>query len=733
MSLLSRFRFKRSENSNGPTRVRTPTVLQMEAVECGAASLRIVLGHFGRWVPLEELRVACDVSRDGTKASNIVRAAREYGMQAKGFRKDPTTIKRLRLPLIIHWNFNHFLVLEGFKKDRAYLSDPAHGRYTVTMDEFDQAFTGVALAIEPGENFQKTKESHSIIGSLLPRIRSSRAALSFIFLASLGLVVPGLVVPTFNTVFIDQYLVRRMSDWVVPLLLVMGLIMLMNAALTWLQQRYLLRLETKLAVGMSSGFLKHILRLPIEFFSHRSPGEIGSRVAINDRVANMIAGQVATTLLSVVTMVFYLALMLLYDVGLTLVCVLMAALNVAALLLVARKRVDGNRRLLQDHGKLLGVTMNGLRMIETIKASAAEGAYFTKWSGQFVKVINAQQELGSYTRMLNTVPPLLQSFATLAVLALGSLRVMDGEFTIGMLIAFQFLMGGFLSPVNRLVGVAGMLQEAEGDMNRLDDVLRHRQAPYLTNGTTSSHPASERAKLRGSLEVSGLKFGYSKLAPPLFDGFSMTLDPGSWVALVGTSGCGKSTLARLIGGLYEPWDGQILFDGRERTEFPRAIISNSVSVVDQDIMLYNDSILANLSLWDRSIPRKQILQAAHDACAHEFIKTRPGEYDGTLSEGGKNMSGGQRQRLEIARALASNPSFLILDEATSALDPTTEKRVMENIRRRGCSCLVVAHRLSTIRDCDEIIALERGTVVERGTHDQLIEAGGFYAGLIAAT
>jgi len=634
--------------------------------------------------------------------------------------------------VIIHWNFNHFLVLEGFKKDRVYLSDPAHGRYAVSLEEFDRSFTGVALAIEPGEGFQRTKESRSIVRSLMPRIRSSRAALSFIFLASLGLVIPGLVIPTFNTVFIDQYLVRRMSDWVLPLLLVMGLIMLMNGALTWLQQRYLLRLETKLAVGMSSGFLKHILRLPIEFFSHRSPGEVGSRVAINDRVASMIAGQVATTLLSMVTMVFYLGLMLLYDTVLTLVCVIMAGFNVLALLLVSRKRVDGNRRLLQDQGKMLGVTMNGLRMIETIKASAAEGAYYTKWSGQFVKVINAQQELGSYTRILNTVPPLLKSLAVLAVLTLGSVRVMDGELTIGMLIAFQYLMSGFLGPVNSLVGIAAMLQEAEGDMNRIDDVLRHRQAPYLGNGTPSAHPVSKRAKLRGSVEVKDLTFGYSKLAPPLFEGYNMTVSPGTWVALVGSSGCGKSTLARLIGGLYEPWDGQVLFDGRERADLPRAMICNSVAVVDQDILLYNDSILANLSLWDRSIPREQILQAAHDACAHEFIKTRPAEYDGILNEGGKNMSGGQRQRLEIARALASNPSFLILDEATSALDPTTERRVMENIRRRGCSCLVVAHRLSTIRDCDEIIALDRGMVVERGTHEELIRAGGFYAGLIAA-
>lgn len=702
----------------------------MEAVECGAAALRIVLAHYGRWVPLEELRIECDVSRDGTKASNIVRAARKYGMNAKGFSKTPNTIRQLHMPVVIHWNFNHFLVLEGFKKNRAYLSDPAHGRYAVTLQEFDDAFTGVALAMEPGPEFEKGRETHSLLRSLLPRIRGSESALTFIVLASLGLVIPGLAIPTFTTVFIDQYLVRRMADWVLPLLLIMGLVMLVNAGFTWLQQRYLLRLETKLALVTSSEFLRHILSLPIEFFNHRSPGEIGSRVAINDRVAGLVSGQLATTLLSVITIVFYLALMFLYDVVLTLVGIMMAAVNIVALMLVSRKRGDANRRLLQDQGKLMGTTMNGLRMIETIKASAAEADYFTRWSGQFVKQINAQQELGAYTRVLNTVPPLLQTINVTVILALGSLRVMDGQLTIGMLIAFQFLTAGFLGPVNRLVGVGGLLQQTEGDMNRLDDVLRYRKAPHVGNGGRPAYPVTKRAKLRGSLELRNVTFGYSRLASPLLEQFNMTLSPGSWTALAGRSGCGKSTIARLIAGLYEPWTGEILLDGQSRTELPRALVGNSLAVVDQDILLFNDSVAANLSLWDGSLPRDQIVQAANDACAHEFIITRHGEYESQLSEGGSNMSGGQRQRLEIARALAINPAVLVLDEATSALDPTTEHRVMDNIRRRGCSCVIVAHRLSTIRDCDEIIVLDNGRVVERGSHTELIDARGSYTDLI---
>lgn len=715
----------------GTRRIRTPTVLQMEAVECGAASLAIILAHYGRRVPLEVLRIACDVSRDGTKASNILRAAREYGMVAKGLRKSPEGLRALRLPVIIHWNFNHFVVLEGFRKDHAFINDPALGRYRVTADEFDQAFTGVVLAVQPGPGFAKGTETRGIVASLVPRVRNARTALLFVVMAGLGLVVPGLVIPTFTTVFIDQYLVRHLRDWVLPLLLLMGLVMLAGAGCTWLQQRYLLRLATKLSVSTSSGFLWHILHLPIEFFHHRSPGEIGSRVAINDRVASLISGELATTLLSVVTMVFFLGLMVLYDAVLAGVSVLIAALNVAALILVSRKRVDGNQRLLQDQGKLIGATMGGLRMMESLKACAAESDFFRKWSGQFVKTINARQYLGAYTAGLATVPGLLQGLNTVLVLTIGGLRVMEGRLTIGMLIAFQYLVANFLGPVEQLVRVGGLLQQTRGDLNRLDDVLRYGKAPALANGSRGA-AVNGGAKLRGAMELRRVTFGYSRLAPPVLQDLSLRLSPGAWVALVGRSGCGKSTIARLVVGLYEPWDGEVLFDGVPRRDVPQPVFSASVAAVDQEIMLFDDTIEANLALWDESIPREALVRAAADAAIDDLIRTRQAGYAAMVREGGHNLSGGQRQRVEIARALAIDPSVLVLDEATSALDPGTERRVMDNLRRRGCSCLIVAHRLSTIRDCDEIIVLERGRVVERGTHTDLLRAGGCYAELISA-
>ena len=706
-------------------------VLQMEAVECGAASLAIILGYYGRIVSLETLRVACDVTRDGTKASNLLRAGRAYGLKAKGFRKTPETIREMTFPVIIHWNFNHFLVLEGFQRGRFYLSDPAMGRYSVTAQEFDEAFTGVVLAFGRGDDFEPGREKQGLLAGLAGRLTGARTALVFILMASLGLVLPGLVVPSFMRVFIDQFLVNGMHQWVPPLLVVMGLMMALTAALTWVQQRYLLRLETKLSLSTASAFLWHILHLPIEFFTQRFGGEISGRVKLNDQVAHLLSGDLATAFFNAVIVVFFLVLMFFYDVVLTLIALGMALVNGVALVVIARKRKDVNRRLLQEGGKLLGTTMSGIRMIETLKSSGNESAFFAKWSGYFAKMINAEQELGLYTRGLGVLPGFLMTLTTAAILSLGSLRVMDGHLTIGTLVAFHYLMGNFMTPVNRLVQVGGLLQTTEGDMSRLDDVLRYPRDPALTSSARMT-AAPGTPKLAGHLELRNVTFGYSRLASPLIEDFSMTLKPGQRVALVGGSGSGKSTIARLVCGLYQPWAGRVCFDGQARAALPRALLTNSLAMVDQEILLFEDTIRANLSLWDPTVPDAQLIRAARDACIHGDISARRGGYDALVQEGGRNFSGGQRQRLELARALAQNPSILVLDEATSALDAAIEKQVMDQIRRRGCTCLVVAHRLSTIRDCDEIIVLDRGRIVERGTHTDLMAEAQHYVKLIQA-
>jgi NHLM bacteriocin system ABC transporter peptidase/ATP-binding protein len=720
-----------------PRAVRSPTVLQMEAVECGAAALAIVLAYHDRWVPLEELRLACGVSRDGSKASNVVKAARNYGLVAKGFKKEPGDLRQLAPPMILHWNFNHFLVLDGFRRGWVRLNDPASGPRQVTPEELDQAFTGVVLTFERGPEFRPGGAPPSLLGALRRRLPGMQAALTFVLLAGLALVVPGLVVPAFSKVFIDSVLLEHRADWLPPLLLGMGITALLTGALTWIQQSYLLRLETKLALTSSSRFLWHVLRLPVEFFSQRFSGDISSRVGINDRVAQLLSRDLATNALGTLLIAFFGVVMLFYDPVLTLVSVGVVSLNVAALRLVSRRRVDGSRRLLQDQGKLHGTALGGLQTIETLKATGGESDLFTRWAGYQAKVVNGRQELERYTQMLDAVPPLLAALNTALVLWIGGLRVMDGSLTLGGLLAFQALMASFITPVNRLVSLGGRLQTISGDMARLDDVLRYRIDPATGQpGVTTAdagEPAADRpVKLSGRLEIRGLAFGYSRLDPPLIEGFDLTLEPGSRVALVGGSGSGKSTISKLVAGLYEPWAGKILFDGRPRQAIPREVLAHSLGFVDQNIFLFEGSVRDNLSLWDETVPLPEVVAAARDAAIHEDVAARSGGYDSPVQEGGANWSGGQRQRLEIARALVQRPALLVLDEATSALDPTTEKRIDESLRRRGCACLIVAHRLSTVRDADEILVMERGKVVQRGTHEQLKEIDGPYARLIRA-
>jgi NHLM bacteriocin system ABC transporter peptidase/ATP-binding protein len=703
----------------------------MEAVECGAAALGIILGYYGRYVPLEELRVACGVSRDGSKAGNMLKAARAYGLIGKGLKREPPGVFALRLPVIVFWNFNHFVVVEGRGPDRVYLNDPANGPRTVSSAEFDAGFTGVVLALEPGPDFQRGGQvSRRLRAALRRRLRGSGAALAYILCASLALVLLGLVVPAFIRIFVDDYLIARLRGWLPPLLLGMALTALLMAAFAWLQQRTLLRLETKLALTTSGTFFWHVLRLPIEFFTQRYAGEISARVGLNDRVAGLLAGELATNLLGLVLIVFYVALMLRYDGVLTALALISAGLNLAALRYVARRRSDGNRRLLQERGKLVGTAYNGLQLIETLKAGGAESDFFARWAGQQAKVLNTEQELRLSTQVLAAVPPLLLAVSSSAVLVVGGWRVIEGQLTIGTLMAFQVLLFAFLWPVGQLVNLGSRLQEATGDLARLDDVLRYPVDPQTM--PREDRPGGMGAKLSGRVEIQGLTFGYNRLDPPLIDGFSLRLRPGARVALVGGSGSGKSTLAKLVAGLYEPWAGTIRFDGQPRAALPRALITNSLALVDQEITLFAGTVKENLTLWEPTVPEAALLQAAKDAQIHEDIAARPGGYEHLVEENGRNFSGGQRQRLEIARALAGNPTILVLDEATSALDPVTEQQIDDHLRRRGCTCLIIAHRLSTIRDCDEILVLDQGRVVERGTHDQLMRRAGVYTRLMRA-
>ena len=710
-------------------RIRTPTRLQMEATECGAASLAIVLEHYGTFVALSQLREECGVSRDGSKASNVLKAARKYEIEAKGYRKEPHQVSELQLPCIVHWNFNHFLVVEGFEDGRVYLNDPAAGPTSVTLEEFNHAFTGVVLTFKPTEKYQPKGRRPSMLSMLRRRLEGSRDAVLFIGLAGLCLLVPGLVIPVFSLVFVDAVLVGGQLDLLPMLLLAMALTAVMRAALVYLQRTSLMKLVARLGVNMASGFLWHSLRLPQGFYLSRSPGDLADRVRSNDNVAHLLSGRISGIALDLFLIGFYALFMLYIDPWLALIGFGTAAGHLLLLRGAERMRTDLSRQVGQHAGKLAGVATGGLQMIETIKGTGSESEFFGQWAGYQAKLVVAQQELARRDQILVVATSMLARVNALLVLSIGALRVMDGHLSLGMLVAFQTIMFEFISPIESLSQVGAGLQQLRGELERLDDVLEHERDGTLSKDEASGDEKAEK-RLTGELELRNVTFGYLPFSPPLVNDLSLRLAPGQRVALVGGSGSGKSTVAKLVCALYQPWSGEILFDGSARAALSRKVITSSVAMVDQEVTLFEGTVRENLTLWDDTIPEVDVVQAAKDACIHDEIAKLPGGYEGKILEGGTNFSGGQRQRLEIARALVRQPALVVLDEATSALDPETEQKVDANLRRRGCSCLIIAHRLSTIRDSDEIIVLERGHVVQRGSHEALLEQEGLYKELI---
>lgn len=708
-------------------RVRTPTVLQMEMVECGAASLGILLEHFGRVVPLAELRRLCGVSRDGSKASNILRAARSLGLVAKGFKKELAELAELPYPYIVFWNFNHFLVVEGARGDQVFLNDPAVGPRVVSAAEFDEGFTGVVLVVTPGAEFAPGGSRPSTVRGAWRRLRPAGGAFLLCGLAAFLLVIPGLATAALARVFVDNVVVQHFDDWARPIILGLIVAALVRAALLAIELRLLRLINAKLSVGMSSRFVWHLLHLPASFYMQRYSGEVAHRVALNDRAADLLSGRMVSTALDVPMMIFYGAAMFHIDRALTAAAVGLALLHVLILQFAIRRRTVAAQRFQQEAGKLGGAAIAGLQSIRTIKASALEHDFFSRIAGRYATTANMWQQLSTATLSLSLLPRFVGGVLAVLVLVVGGLRVMDGALSIGTLIAFQTLAASFFTPVNNLMSFGGALQVLDSDLTRLDDVLR---SPIEERAEAA--PAGELRRLSGHLTLRDLRFGYSPAAPPLIDGLSLDLHPGQRIAIVGGSGSGKSTVARLIAGLYQPDAGAVLFDGMPRSAIPREVMTQSLAMVDQEILLFAGTVRDNLTLWDPTILDAQIVAACRDAVIHDDIVALPDGYSSRLTEGAANLSGGQRQRIEIARALCGNPSILVLDEATSGLDTETERALDLRLRQRGCSCVIVAHRLSTIRDADEIIVLDHGRIVERGTHEQLMHRQGRYRQLVSS-
>lgn len=706
---------------------KVPVVIQLEALECGAACLTMILAYYGKWIPLEQVRSDCGVSRDGSKAGKIIRAAKNYGLDSKGYRYDIEDLRReAKFPCIIFWNNNHFVVLDGFKGNYAIINDPARGKTKYPIEALEQNYSGICLEFNPTREFKPEGKPKSVIAFAKKRLKGTKAMALFIIITTIIASLLQIIQPGFSRVFIDRLLTHQNPDWFVPFILGITAISLIQIIIQIINQLYTLKLNGKLAVVGSTTYMWKVLKLPMDFFSQRMAGDILSRQSSNASVASTFINKFAPLILKIGMAIFYLIVMFRYNVLLSCIGLISLFVDVIVTRIITNKRVDLSRVGTRDSAMLASTTASGIQMIETIKASGAENGFFKKWAGYQANVNNNFVQMSKMSLFWGMIPNAINMIVNVSITTIGLWLCMNGEFTIGMIMAFQGYLSSFMGPVNEVISATNSLLEMRTDMERIEDVMEYPDDDIVTEKKNVQY-----SKLSGEVELKNITFGYSKLEAPLIENFSLKLKPGSRVALVGPSGCGKSTISKLVSGLYKQWDGEILFDGKPISEIDKNVFRGSLAVVDQDITLFEDSISNNIKMWDESIEGYEVIMAARDAGMHDEITLRDGGYNYKLIENGKDFSGGQRQRLEIARVLAQDPTIVILDEATSALDAKTEYEVTNAIKNRGVTCIIVAHRLSTIRDCDEIIVLDNGKVVERGTHDELYRLGGFYTKLVS--
>lgn len=721
---------------------KVPSILQIEAVECGAASLGMVLASMGKWVPLSSLRAACRVSRDGASATGIMEAAQSFGLEPHGRMASLEELEGNPVPAVVWWKHRHFVVLEGAKNGHFHVNDPALGPMKYSQEYFAQNFSGAVISFTPTEEFEKGGKPYRTVPSLLKRLTGAQRGVWFAVVAGLLAMFPGLLLAPISSTFIDDVLNVDQRTFLPFLLAALVFVIVTRMALISLEYKALARVQARVAFGNNAEFLMRLFRLPLLFFASRNIGDLVQRMGYSSAVAQLLAGSLAASFISLIAVVAYIVLMVFYSWILALIVVALTTINIVALRAVVKRRTVGQGLLMSESGHLQSITIGTIQSIETVKASGIERDVFAQWTGQQTKVVNAEASFVTPTAIISAVPTVVTMLTTTSILVVGGILVVTGDLSLGALLAFQALVAGIVAPVNMLVATASQIQTIQVDLQRLDDVFDHdidarfhvEDRPASPGPTSIDEVTSaSMVPLSGEVTLTDVEFGFTQGDPPLISGLSLTLTPGHRVALVGPSGAGKSTIGNIIAGLYMPWSGTVTYDGRTITQIDPNVMSLGLAKVDQTIMLFAGTVRQNITLWDESVPEELVIQALADAQVLDRVLQRPNGLDTEVIEGGLNFSTGETQRLEIARALVRNPAVLIMDEATSNLDTTTEKAMDDAVRARGCSTVVIAHRLSTIRDADEIIVLDRGGVIaERGTNDSLLAQGGIYSRLVAS-
>ncbi len=705
-----------------------PVIMQMENMECGSACLAMILAYYGKWIPLSKLRERCGISRDGVKMSTIAKTARSLGLKAQGYRYEPEEFfKNATFPCVVHWRFKHFIVIKGWRGRYVYINDPAGGALKITMEEFDECFTGVCVCFEPDEGFTPSGSQRSILSYIGSTLKNSKQAFVFVAVATVVTTLSAAIVPAVSRVFVDRILSDRSPEWLLPILILLGVLCGVQIVVGCVQSVYQMKLFGMLGVRGGSRYMWHLFHMPARFFFQRHPGDLQQNEEATRMIAETFIMRVVPILINTVMMVYYIVVMFRYSWILSAIGLTFVFINLLLSRYIANRRINIMRVIKRDMARMMSTSMAGVSMLETIKASGAENNFFGRWSGYQANMSNQLMKYEKVSQVLGSIPGTLIRISSVLILCLGVYFIFRGYFTVGMVMAFQSYLTAFMAPAQQVIDSGQMIQEMRTDMERIEDIMEYpEQKTFAEDDVTG-----EFRKLKGSIEIDHVTFGYNESAEPLIRDFSLKVEPGSSVAVVGSSGCGKSTILSLISGLYQPWEGTVTFDGRRMEEIPKSVFRGSVAVIDQKIILFHDTIANNIRMWDRSIEDFEIVLAARDAQIHDEILKRKNGYEHVLSEGGSDFSGGERQRLEIARALATDPSVIIMDEATSALDAATENRVVKAVKDRGITCFIVAHRLSTIRDCDKIIVLDRGRVVETGDHEELMKLKGMYHSLVS--